>query len=81
MKYILIIFSVILIGCSNTIEIPKEVYIPVKCKVTKTTKPTLTNQLDELNFKKIYEDNTSIMIYSEIISNDLNYCLGENNDK
>ena len=43
----LCIFSIFFIGCS-TLSVPKEVYIPVKCKPTIPDRPTHTNSEEDI---------------------------------
>lgn len=63
---VLLLAVSILAGCTSTIEVPKEVKVPVKCQVTKTTPPIDTGDV-ELN-------NKHILIYTEILKRDLDFC-------
>ena len=43
----LCVFSIFFIGCS-TLSVPKEVYIPIKCKATIPNRPTHTNYEEDI---------------------------------
>jgi len=75
MKYLLVCLSVIFIGCSYEVKVPEKQYIPVKCKVSVTPKPILSNGKDELNYDKIFNDIVNIQIYSKILEKDLDFCI------
>lgn len=61
-------FLISISGCSSeTIKVPEKVYVPVKCKVDKTTPPYDTGD-PVLN-------NTHILIYTQIIKGDLDFCV------
>lgn len=53
----------------NTETIYKEVKIPVKCNIKRMPKPQYSNDL--------LKDLQNILIYSDLIENNLNFCLGE----
>lgn len=72
MKHILIaITALLLLGCSTQtiIEVPKEVKVPVKCQVKKTTPPTDTGN--------VVQNAINISIYAEILHSDLEFCTKE----
>lgn len=74
MKYLAVLFSLFMIGCSTKTEVlPDKVYIPVKCKVPETAVPT-NQATDETDFKNIYLNNKNILIYTEVIKSDLTTC-------
>lgn len=62
------LFSIILNGCNDRV-IYKEVKIPIKCDVLPIKKPSFTG--DYIN------DLKNILIYSEQLEKDLNFCLGK----
>ena len=61
----LCVFSVFFIGCS-TLSVPKEVYIPVKCKATIPARPTHTNY---------EEDIINILSYTEKLERIVKVCV------
>ena len=61
----LCVFSVFFIGCS-TLNVPKEVYIPVKCKATIPARPTHTNY---------EEDIINILSYTEKLERIVKVCV------
>ena len=63
----LCVFSVFFIGCS-TLSVPKEVYIPVKCKATIPARPTHTNY---------EEDIINILSYTEKLERIVKVCVEE----
>ena len=46
----------------------KEVYVPTKCDIQTTPKPTYTGKLEK--------DLQNILIYDEVIQKDLEFCRG-----
>lgn len=66
--------SILCIGCTNVVEVPKEVYVPVKCKIEKTN-PPINKAKDENDFEGIRLNNEAILIYTEIIEEDINFCV------
>lgn len=68
MKFLYIFIALMFIGCGEkVIEVPKEVYVPVKCKVERPTPPYDTGD-PVLN-------NTNILIYTEVLKTDLDFCV------
>ena len=61
----LCVFSVFFIGCS-TLSVPKEVYIPVKCKAVIPNRPTHTNY---------EEDIINILSYTEKLERIVEVCV------
>lgn len=61
----LCVFSVFFIGCS-TLSVPKEVYIPVKCKAVIPNRPTHTNY---------EEDIINILSYTEKLERIVKVCV------
>ena len=61
----LCVFSVFFIGCS-TLSVPKEVYIPVKCKAVIPNRPTHTNY---------EEDIINILSYAEKLERIVKVCV------
>lgn len=53
----------------NTETIYKEVKIPVKCNIRRMERPTYKGEL--------MIDLQNLLIYSDLIENNLNFCLGE----
>ncbi|WP_394908909.1 hypothetical protein [uncultured Helicobacter sp.] len=51
-------------GCARNVY--KEVYVPTKCQITPTPKPTYTGKLEK--------DLQNILIYDEVIQKDLEFC-------
>lgn len=72
-----LMIAILSIGCSNTVTVPQEVYIPVKCKINKTTSPT-NRAIDENDYDGIRLNNESILIYTEILEHDIDFCIGDN---
>lgn len=70
-----IIIASLNIGCSSVVKVPKEVYIPVKCKIDKTIPPT-NKAINEKDYKGIKANNDAILVYTEIIEEDINFCIG-----
>lgn len=70
---ITLIIAICSISCSNVIEVPKEVYIPVKCKIDKTHSP-INKAQDENDYEGIRLNNDAILIYTEIIEKDIEFC-------
>lgn len=70
---IVLIIAIYSIGCSSIVEVPKEVYIPIKCKIDKTPSPTNKAQ-DENDYEGIKLNNEAILIYTEIIEKDIKFC-------
>ena len=61
----LCVFSIFFIGCS-TLSVPKEVYIPVKCKATIPDRPT---------HKNYEEDIINILSYTEKLEKIVEVCV------
>ena len=61
----LCVFSIFFIGCS-TLSVPKEVFIPVKCKATIPARPTHTNY---------EEDIINILSYTEKLERIVKVCV------
>lgn len=70
---IALIIASLSVSCSSVIEVPKEVYIPVKCKIEKTIPPT-NKAIDENDFEGIKANNEAILVYTEIIEEDIEFC-------
>lgn len=68
-----LIIANLCIGCSSVVEVPKEVYIPIKCKIEKTIPPT-NKAIDENDFEGIKANNEAILIYTEVIEEDIEFC-------
>ena len=63
------VIALALSGCAATIHTPKEVLVPTKCDVPLREKPQKNASLT-LYLK-------DILIYTEGLERDLNYCRGE----
>lgn len=70
---IALIIANLCIGCSSVVEIPKEVYMPVLCKVEKTIPPT-NKAIDENDYEGIKANNDAILVYIEVIEEDIEFC-------
>ncbi len=64
MRWILLACIMGFTGCTRTLY--KEVYVPTKCEVPATPKPTYTGKLEE--------DLRNLLIYDEVIQKDLEFC-------
>lgn len=64
------IISVVFIGCAEPRVVFKEVYIPTKCDIPKRERPAKGSNISKYL--------TDILIYTEGLENDLNFCRGEN---
>lgn len=69
-EYIILFFGLVLVimlmcGCS---KYPKEVLIPIKCNIDERHRPALNNG--------IVENVKDLLIYTESLEQDLNFCRG-----
>lgn len=71
---VVLIIASLNIGCSGVIGSYKEVYMPVKCKIDKTIPPT-NKAINEKDYKGIKDNNDAILIYTEVIEEDINFCI------
>lgn len=70
-SFLVFLVALMMAGCARLEYAP--VYIPTKCKIKKREKPQQT--------KDITKDIKEILIYTEQIEKDLNFCIdGVNND-
>lgn len=67
MRILAVLIAFLFIGCTEVIEVPKEVYVPVKCKVKQPAPPTDTGD--------IVLNNSHILIYTEVLKSDLDFCV------
>ncbi|WP_163499834.1 hypothetical protein [Helicobacter suis] len=63
----LIVGAFMLSGC---MRVYKPVYIPTSCKIPKRSRPTLTAPT-------LAEDISELLIYTELLEEDLNFCTKE----
>lgn len=68
-----LIIAICSISCSSVIEVPKEVDIPVKCKIDKTPSP-INKAQDENDYAGIKLNNDNILIYTEVLEKDIKFC-------
>ena len=66
-KYLLFVY-LLFVGCSPSV-IYEEVKIPIKCNIHKTQKPIYSNDIEQ--------DITNILIYNEVLQNDLEVCTNQ----
>lgn len=72
MKLSLLLLFLLMLLCTacSPITIYEEVKVPIKCTLPPTPKPTYSNNLEI--------DLSNILIYDELLQEDLKTCRGEN---
>lgn len=80
MKYLIFSIVFLLVGCSSNIEVPKTVYIPVKCSITAPDRPTAVARSDK-DYVGLMQDVQNILVYTETLETKLKFCIkGEINE-
>ena len=80
MKYLIFSIAFLFIGCSSNIEVPKTVYIPVKCSITAPERPTSVARSDK-DYVGLMQDVQNILVYTETLETKLRFCIeGEINE-
>lgn len=69
-KQLLIASSIFLVGCTTTVKVPTKVLVPVKCEIDKVERPNLDG-------KSISDKIKELLVYIEILENDIEFCRGE----